>query len=168
MDYDRFFLFFLTIIRASSVLQRNTKLYGPQNALDIHNSTSCWNSEGLTSTSVSEASSWMIVRFPATVNPTEIRVQFQAGFGAHTCHVYGWIESQSTNSQWELLDDSVAWSDSHELQSHVLQHIDGERKRTKQLKIVFHDTTDFYGRITIYRLEIWGQKDNLVVQSDSS
>jgi len=137
-------------IRASSVLQRNMKLYGPMNALDTDNSSSCWNSEGSVD-SCSDNSSWFLVDFKRPVQPSEIRIQFQAGFCAASCSIYYNLNS---TDEWKILDDTIEWEDIYQMQSYSLPTTDCA---ITALKLVFSDTTDFYGRITVYRLEVWGK-----------
>lgn len=57
--------------------------------------------------------------------------------------------------QWLLIDDTVEFDDIHELQTHSLEVTDFQ---TKAIKLHFDDTNDFYGRVTVYRLEVWGRE----------
>src|SRR3569623_2126009 len=84
---------------ASSVLQKNSKLYGPMNALDLENSSSCWNSEGKEG-----ASQWIQLDFGRQVQPLEIRVQFQAGFSAERCTVQAKDTNPLVNSSWVTIE----------------------------------------------------------------
>lgn len=62
--------------------------------------------------------------------------------------------SAQEEGAWKLLDDGVEWEDAHQVQSHTLPR----PVETSALKLVFEDPTDFYERVTIYRLEVWGQE----------
>ena len=129
------------------MLQKNAKLYGPMNALNTENSSNCWNSEGTGQSS--SKTCWFLVDFNRPVVPTQLRVQFQAGFCAETCRVYS-----KSEDGWELLDDTVEWEDSHHLQSHTLP----KQVETTAIRLVLEDPTDFYERVTIYRLEVRGKE----------
>jgi hypothetical protein len=124
-------------------LQKNTKLYGPMNALDVENCSSSWNSEGNNQTET-----FLTVRFGRRVVPSAVKLQFQAGFAAESCHVYD-VESKT------LLDE-LEWDDIHELQSRQLDSQQDGNISVNSLKLVFNDFCDLYGRIILYRLEIWG------------
>lgn len=132
--------------RASSVLQRNSRLYGPMNALDLENSSTCWNSAGSPS---GNDSSFFLLDFGRPVQPIELRVQFQAGFIAEQVNVF-WKNGES----WEEMTD-LEVEDDHDLQIHEL--LEGSNPpTTNAVKFVFDEYTDFYGRVTIYQLQVWG------------
>lgn len=133
-------------------MQRNAKQYGPLNALDTGNSSSCWNSEG--TAEGRNDGCWFIVDFGRAVQPEELRIQFQAGFCAETCSVY----FKNNNEEWVLADNSLEFDDIHDLQTHSLQVKGSSTITTKAIKLDFDDATDFYGRVTIYRLEVWGSE----------
>lgn len=130
------------------------KQYGPRNALDTKNSSSCWNSEGTAEHKEGREDDgcWFIVDFGRTVQPDELRIQFQAGFCAETCSV---SFKNNEQDEWVLADNTVEFDDVHDLQTHSLQVKDST---TTAIKLDFDDATDFYGRITIYRLEVWGRE----------
>jgi len=129
-----------TIAKASSVLQKNIKLYGPMNALDIENGTSCWNSDHGKSQS-------FIVDFSRLIRVHELKIQFQAGFVAETCRI-----EAKVNERWEVVDE-VEPEDVLALQSFPLS-----MPPCCILKLCFNDFTDFYGRVTIYQIEVWGSE----------
>ena len=72
-----------TVARASSVLNRDIKRYGPRNALNIDDGSSCWNSDGSSSSSSSSIS--FTLNFGRAVEVTELKIQFQGGFVAEEC-----------------------------------------------------------------------------------
>ncbi len=134
--------------RASSVLQKNSKLYGPMNALDLDVSTSCWNSDGSPN---GKQSSHYILDFGRLVEPQELRIQFQAGFISEQLQLF-WQDESS----WKSLVE-VEVEDDHDLQTFsLLDVIKMTSVQTRALKLVFDDCTDFYGRVTVYQLQIWG------------
>jgi hypothetical protein len=130
--------------RASSTLQKNSKLYGPSNALDIANESSCWNSEG-----IEGATHHFELDFRRFVRPQEIRIQFQAGFIAETCSVQLFVDSSFQAVA------NLEFEDVHAIQTEALPP-DAICETTK-LRLAFDNFTDFYGRIIIYRVEVWGE-----------
>ena len=184
MNSFYYFPYTYTTISASSVLQRNTKLYGPMNALkqqannSYNNSSSSWNSEGNC-----PGDTFLLVQFARPVRPTLLKLQFQAGFSARICHVWAVdavvvvASNEETNNKNTtgqerqppttptalLLWDEMELEDVHELQECQLgengNNNDNARIESVQgLKLVLQDFTDFYGRVILYRLEIWGRE----------
>lgn len=146
--------------RASSVLQNNTKVYGPAKALDCENALSSWNSEGSRN---GKKESFLIVDFSGggkkpnrTVKPEELCVQFQAGFAAEEVTVYVQTLTAGTDKPRWLKVEDIEADDDHEMQSFPLPVTDATA--TTALKIVFDETTDFYGRVIVYQLQVWGKE----------
>ena len=149
----------LLLRRASSVLKNNTKVYGPAKALDCDSTLTSWNSEG---NPKGKTESFFVVDFCGggknqnrTVKPAELGVQFQAGFAAEEVTVYVKKQGESCGeeSRWLKVEEIEA-EDDHEIQSFPLSVEDA----TTALKIVFNETTDFYGRVIIYQLQVWGKE----------
>ena len=154
-----------TTAKASSILQNNSKVYGPAHALDCTNTLTSWNSEG---NPKGKTESFLVIDFSGggknqnrKVNPVELVVQFQAGFAAEEITVYRKNntkaeddnDSGDNNSRWLKVDEMEA-EDDHESQSFPLS----VEEPTTALKIVFDETTDFYGRVIIYQIQIWGKE----------
>lgn len=142
--------------RSSSVQQNNSKVYGPAKALDCEDKLTSWNSEGCPN---GKKDNFFIVDFSGggkhpgrTVKLEELCVQFQAGFAAEEMTVC--VQTMSSGSgSWSKVDEVEA-DDDHELQSFPLAVADA----ATALKIVFSETTDFYGRVIIYQLQVWGKE----------
>lgn len=135
----------IRFIRASSILQRNTKVYGPNNALT--DDSSCWNSEGNT-----ETSHWFRLDFGRLVRPMSLGLQFQAGF----CAQEGKVEYRlNENDDWKVWNDQVEWEDEHEMQT---LDLDGLPPCTA-LRIVMEECTDFYGRVILYQVQVFGHEN---------
>jgi hypothetical protein len=131
--------------RASSVLQGNRKEYNPMNTLKIDDNSSCWYSDGKEGTTQS-----LSITFGRQVLPSELKIQFQAGFIAENCQVH--VRNESGG--WDTLDETIEPSDSHEVQSFPLEC----KQPTDAIKIVFDEFTDFYGRVMVYQLGVWGKE----------
>jgi hypothetical protein len=125
------------------VLQKNAKLYGPTNVLDSLSSSS-WNSEG------GQDEQWLWLNLGGrSCILGEIRIQFQAGFVAQQCQ----IQLQMEDGSWkEDGDDAIELEDVHDFQSISIQ----SRLPCKAIKLIFQDFTDFYGRVIVYQLQVWG------------
>jgi hypothetical protein len=180
-----------TKARASSVLQRNIKLYGPMNALDPTDSSSNWTSEGNNHNSNSNNNNSnnkiqsFQINFGRPVKPVELRIQFQGGFVAHSCRVQALLSASSkqtdhdTKREDQWIDwNTVEWQDSSEMQTNVLLMqlpasssspnvndnggvstsfpSSSSTMIVTGLKLSWDDCTDFYERITIYHLQVWG------------
>lgn len=145
-----------TTARASSILNRNSKLYGPRNALEITNASSCWNSDAATSGGDSSIS--FTVDFGRIVEVRELRIQFQGGFVGEECILYTGPSRNSSSIEWNELDFPVEPEDTNELQQFDLTEVAAKQRTCGAVKIDFESSTDFYGRVTIYRLEVWGHE----------
>ncbi|XP_076042141.1 nuclear receptor 2C2-associated protein [Oratosquilla oratoria] len=130
--------------RVSSVLDRNTKELGKQHLFDGRSDT-CWNShQGLPQ--------WVVLRWskePVIVE--KVIAQFQGGFcgGADTV-----LEGSTT-----LEDDLEPVATWH------LQDVGTEQTlelpaptSLAKIKLHFKTSTDFYGRIIMYKLDVLGKK----------
>lgn len=112
------------------------------NALDVENCSSSWNSEGNSKTEAA-----LTLHFGRRVIPLSVKFQFQAGFAAEACEVY---DAEATT-----LIDELELDDVHELQTRTLD-TQNVYQSVSTMKFVFDDFCDLYGRMIIYRLEVWG------------
>lgn len=126
---------------ASSVLQKNGKLYGAANALEDSDSK-CWNSDQ------GENQSY-VIKFGRSVRVKELKIQFQAGFSSEFIKV----QVPSTGGNWEEVDE-LEPQDSLGLQIFSLE----EPTLCSELRLDFEDCKDFYGRITVYKIQAWGDQ----------
>ena len=147
------------------------------NALTSKNSSSSssWNSEGNC-----EGDTYLLIQFARPVLPTTIKFQLQAGFSAQLCRVFALNAttvgacsisndgsdcedqhpSRTTVAPPSLFVDEIELEDVHEMQECTLQmnNKDIRIEAVQGLKLVLQDFTDFYGRVILYRLEIWGSE----------
>lgn len=123
-----------TKIKVSSVHNKDTKSYGKQHLIDGDMET-CWNS--------AENSPQRIqIEFPKSVQPNILQIMFQGGFAGKECELICSLNNAETVQDFRPLDNN-------ELQ---LFKIDAEE--VDKMTIVFKSSTDFYGRITIYHLDV--------------
>lgn len=92
--------------------------------------------------------------FGRTVIPTELRVQFQAGFSAEQTFVF----KQSKDGQGYEQIEELETEDEHDMQVFPLPGGTDEKSATSSIKLVFDEFTDFYGRVIVYQLEVWGKE----------
>lgn len=152
----------MRISRASSSWKHDTRKFGPQHALDGQ-SDAAWKS------APSEGSdpSFYEVHFHRPVVVHELRVQFQGGFAGMDCVVYRKNGQQNADGdgaqndeEWEECDELFLDPvDSNEVQTFPAE-IDPDEppEPCTALRIEFGRSTDFYGRIVIYSLEVWGKE----------
>lgn len=158
--------------RASSVLQKNVRSYGPMNALDCTNTSTSWNSEG---SPTGKKKCFFVIEFNRPVRPVEFRVQYQAGFAAEAIEISqqnntvgrkeeeGESDDKRQKESWEILFDVEA-EDDHDLQRFSFaEHgitttttTNTDIPPTTSIKLSFDEYTDFYGRVIIYQIQVWG------------
>jgi hypothetical protein len=112
------------------------------NALDVENGSSSWNSEG-----TDEDNADLTIYFGRSVVPTMLKVQFQAGFSSELFAIY----DPAMMKLGELEFDDI-----HEIQT---RDIFDNKKSFDSLKFILSNFSDFYGRVILYKLEIWGYED---------
>ncbi|KIO20080.1 hypothetical protein M407DRAFT_140830 [Tulasnella calospora MUT 4182] len=138
-----------TKIKVSSTLDRSVgKRY-----LTDRSPETCWtSSQGLPQT--------IQMAFGQPVIPTTLSITFQGGFVGTKCSVYS-QSKDSAVSEWILLRQ-VFPEDVNRVQSFQLRESIEENESAAlavlQLKLVFEESSDFFGRITIYDLDIIGMK----------
>lgn len=144
-----------TTARASSVLNKNSNLYGPMNALDITNETSCWNSDAVPSGS-DEPITFTINFGPnRIVQVEEIRIQFQGGFVVEECTAHICKGGNCGGEDWLELEEPIEPEDVNDVQTFEITDAD---RTCNMLRLSFEGSSDFYGRVTIYKLEVWGSE----------
>ena len=148
------------LIRASSILNKNVKLYGAMNALDVKDESSCYNSDGQSDGNTDTS---FVVMFHRHVLLSEIRIQFQGGFVPEECHLFcAELVQDAEHSEitWKVIEDAfIEPEDNNELQSFDLTEMENpEERKCDAIKLQLKSSSDFYGRVTIYKLEVWGEE----------
>ncbi|TFK56880.1 hypothetical protein OE88DRAFT_68141 [Heliocybe sulcata] len=99
--------------------------------------------------------------FPAPVTPKRLLLIFQGGFVGRKCAIDiipAQGEGSGSSREWKTLcrvyPDDVNRQQSFELKSDN-PSLEGES--VEALKIVFEESSDFFGRITLYDLQLQGQ-----------
>ena len=128
---------------ASSVLQNNGKLYGAINALE-DSDYKCWNSDP-------GDNQFYVIKFGRPVIVVQLKIQFQAGFSSEFISV----QTPSEDGNWDTVDEMEP-RDTLGIQVFVLD----KPTECRELRLDFVDFKDFYGRITVYKIQAWGSEVN--------
>lgn len=128
-------------VRVSSVLNRDVKQFGKKHLFDNDDDT-CWNSDqGLPQ--------WIYVSFdePQALDAVSISIQFQGGFCGDNCILEAYDEANTVINKLPFYPD-----DTNSIQNFEIPF---EKKTSiKALKLVFQKSTDFFGRIIVYKLDL--------------
>ncbi|XP_062816781.1 nuclear receptor 2C2-associated protein isoform X2 [Anolis carolinensis] len=128
------------LCRVSSVLNRDAKQFGKSFMFDGKEET-CWNSD-------QGSSQWLTLSFPQTVRVSQIVVQFQGGFASRKCTLKGFRDGEELPETAEFYPEDT----------NSLQTFPTKEMQLEKLKIAFENSTDFFGRIIIYRFDVLGEK----------
>lgn len=139
-----------TTAKASSVLKKNVKMYGPMNALDFENESSCWNSDGQADGATVHS---FILNFHRQVQLSSISFQFQGGFVPEECRLMTSQENYATKTWNEIDDADIELENTNKLQVFDLDDVVSQDfLECDALKLEFLGSTDFYGRVILYKL----------------
>ena len=129
-------------IKVSSVLNKDTKSYGKQHLTDGSLET-CWNSD-------QGPNQFILIQFSSPVDtiPSKISFMFQGGFVGRSVQIHGWSQSVSDAK----LIDTVYPEDINSMQSFEVKKDGWDGSPLAGIKILFCESSDFYGRITLYHL----------------
>ncbi|XP_018803128.1 PREDICTED: nuclear receptor 2C2-associated protein isoform X1 [Bactrocera latifrons] len=125
----------------SSVQGKDVKLYGKQNMFDSVAETS-WNSNEGTP-------QWIIIRFEEPQAISKFSFQFQGGFVAKTLLIH--VETEDGK---QILEEAFYPEDINSIQTFILNR-PIKNKEAAKIKFLFPSSTDFFGRIILYELEIF-------------
>jgi hypothetical protein len=124
--------------RVSSVLNRNVTEFGKKHLFDGKEDT-CWNSE-------QGSPQWIAVTFEPVKTVCQIELVFQGGFVGKNCRLEAALsEGEELTKCLDFYPDDVSRAQTFNLDRPVT---------AKFFKIVFSDSTDFFGRVTVYKLRL--------------
>lgn len=124
--------------RVSSVLNKDHRSYGKKHMFDNVPET-CWNSAAGTP-------QWVTISFEKECTLSKFEIEFQGGFAGKNCHV----EAGENDKDTTVLE-SFYPEDNNSLQSFKLQ----APGKAKVFKFIFNESTDFFGRIIIYKMSLY-------------
>ncbi len=128
--------------RVSSVLNRNVKEFGKKHLFDGKEDT-CWNSE-------QGSPQWVHVVFDGGDARTvsEIELVFQGGFVGKAC-------SLEVSKEGDINAELAKCLDFYPEDTNKPQIFKLDRPvLARSVRVVFSDSTDFFGRITLYSLKL--------------
>ena len=132
------------------------------------NTDTCWNSD-------QGSPQYVVIDFGRQVVPTALSIMFQGGFAG----VDGTVELGPALDAMTPLLPLADVADSNVLQTFALQSVDVDTSATagpggpcddggvkvgRYLRISFPASTDFYGRVTVYELNVYGHEGVTVVE----
>lgn len=132
-----------TTCRVSSVLDRNRKLYGGDHMLSS-DVTTCWNS-------AQGSPQQILLQFHRSVNIEQLHIMFQGGFVGQDVQLH--VQTEGSVPHWQQLQVDIEPEDVNEMQLFVCPVANATA-----LQIIFQRSTDFYGRVIIYRLDVTGSE----------
>ncbi|KAL7416682.1 galactose-binding domain-like protein [Mrakia frigida] len=143
-----------TVVRVSSTLDKSV---GKKYLTDGSNET-CWASaNGLPQS--------LTLTFPSAILPSSILLTFAGGFVGTNCTFSTLpLSPSSTKKEKEkewIVRNRFFPEDVNRKQTFDLPRPDGEQqgeeeRGAREVKVEFEKGSDFFGRITIYELEVWG------------
>jgi len=92
-------------------------------------------------------------------------MQFQGGFVAKEFYLLTVLQGSDnhkdhSSGNWTRMqeDDVFEPQDSNDIQRFNLVHEKPLWRKCTALRIDFDSSTDFYGRITLYQIQVWGEE----------
>ncbi|XP_015122663.1 nuclear receptor 2C2-associated protein [Diachasma alloeum] len=124
--------------RVSSVLNKEVKSYGKQFMFDESEET-CWNSD-------SGIPQWILINLQSECELSTIEIQFQGGFVGKNCRLEARLDATSLKHIQDFYPE-----DTNKVQRFTLDN----PVRASGFKLIFDKSTDFFGRIIIYKLALY-------------
>ncbi|POI28230.1 hypothetical protein CIB84_008019 [Bambusicola thoracicus] len=135
-----------------SVLNRDVKQFGKKHMFDANEET-CWNSD-------QGSCQWVTLDFPHTVRVSQLHIQFQGGFSSRLCTLEGCRTGEELVKISDVYPEDInAMQISFAtLQAGRAALFQVEETVLDTLKITFENSTDFFGRIVVYHLQVLGER----------
>lgn len=130
----------ISSVKVSSVLNRDVKQYGKKHLMDGDDDT-CWNSD-------QGQPQWIQMNFesPQSAENLNILIQFQGGFCGKDCLVELSLNGNKVDEMPFYPDDTNS-SQNFAFKLSTVKIFDG-------MKFLFQKSTDFFGRIIVYNLDL--------------
>ncbi|XP_030074213.1 nuclear receptor 2C2-associated protein isoform X2 [Microcaecilia unicolor] len=90
---------------------------------------------------------WILLEFPKSVEVSQLHIQFQGGFTSRTCTLEGCTKNEALEKIMNFYPEDNS----------ALQRFSIPPKPLEKLKVIFENSTDFFGRIIIYHLDVLGK-----------
>ncbi|XP_015518211.2 nuclear receptor 2C2-associated protein [Neodiprion pinetum] len=124
--------------RVSSVLNKDVKTYGKKYIFDDSEET-CWNSD-------QGSPQWIMVEFENEIELASFEIQFQGGFVGKDCRLEAGSDYQSLKPVEPFYPEDINSAQKFRLTDKV---------RAKTFKLLFGNSTDFFGRIIVYKMSFY-------------
>ncbi|KAI9159536.1 hypothetical protein H9P43_008876 [Blastocladiella emersonii ATCC 22665] len=135
-------------IMVSSVCNRDTATYGKQHLTD-GNPETCWNSD-------QGSPQRIAVDFGRPVLISSIELTFQGGFVGTPCEIFANTSGGSAVAPWwTAYPEDTNAPQSFRVPDNIAATAAAPVSR---IKLVFPASSDFYGRVTVYRLDVLGRE----------
>eukprot|EP00043_Microstomoeca_roanoka_P017753 m.186079 g.186079 ORF g.186079 m.186079 type:complete len:144 (-) comp16694_c5_seq3:1121-1552(-) len=128
-------------LRVSSVLNGDGKQFGKKFLADDREDT-CWNSD-------QGSPQFVELKLDQPQQVTRLKIMFQGGFAGKNC-----ILSGKAAGEEEYTDLGHFYPDDVNYEQEFLD-VNPEKKTVSMLRLVFPESTDFFGRVTIYTLKVF-------------
>ncbi|KAJ1967685.1 Nuclear receptor 2C2-associated protein [Dimargaris xerosporica] len=160
----------IAALRVSSVLNKDVRNFGKQFLTDGSEET-CWNSEQGTPQSIAMV-------FARPVHVEQLQLMFQGGFVGKNCQVWvvphdgdgrqlRWFDFYPEDVNTLQISFQTLFTKPISYPFFIYHGLGGNRENSDlasdacplidRLKLVFPESTDFFGRVTVYQLDILGQ-----------
>lgn len=103
------------------------------------NPDTCWNSDAGTP-------QWIIIHFDCECELSAFEIIFQGGFAGKECYVQGGSCEKDTETIQSFYPEDI-----NSPQTFILK----KPVKAKCFKFLFNESTDFFGRIIIYKLSLY-------------
>ncbi|XP_073448645.1 nuclear receptor 2C2-associated protein isoform X3 [Aquarana catesbeiana] len=94
------------------------------------------------------SSQWIVLEFPQKVCVSEIHIQFQGGFSSKNCNLEGCLKNEEFETVTNFYPEDI----------NALQKFVFTERCVEKLRLSFPSSTDFFGRIVVYHLDVRGCK----------
>ncbi|XP_017483811.1 PREDICTED: nuclear receptor 2C2-associated protein-like [Rhagoletis zephyria] len=125
----------------SSVQGKDVKQYGKHNMFDLKADTSWNSSEGIPQ--------WVVIRFEEPQSISKFLIQFQGGFAAKA------VSASVQARNGELIVEETFYPEDVNSPQTFLLKAPVTKKEASKMKLLFPSSTDFFGRIIVYKIEIY-------------
>jgi hypothetical protein len=139
-------------VRASSVLNKSSDFQAKNMFVD---DDSCWNSDGVSGENQGQ---WLLFDFLGKIVQLDsVSIMFQGGFVGQEGTI-DFLDSKVGEPRRTVnLDEVKRIEDSNDLQTwNIPPESEADARKAKFIRINFPTSTDFYGRVTIYKLCLIG------------
>ncbi|OCH90059.1 galactose-binding like protein [Obba rivulosa] len=136
-----------TKIKVSSTLDKSV---GKKNLVDGDPAT-CWTSQ-------QGIPQFVQLTFPTSVVPRQVALTFQGGFVGTRCSIQVLpSEAVDGKGEWHTISHIYPEDVNRKQTFDILsEQLDSLRDGIRYMKIIFEESSDFFGRITVYDLQIEG------------